>query len=63
MRCDIDAKRGSDMGMTDLQWKYFLEAFKEDIEELNEYKEEGDEERYQKKYKKLIDRMEKALKR
>ena len=39
------------MGMTDAQWKDFLEGFKEDIEELNEYTEEGEEERYQKNIK------------
>lgn len=58
-----DEKGGVRMGMTDSQWKDFLEAFKEDIEELNEYKEEGEEERYQKKYEKLMERIDKALKR
>lgn len=52
-----------DMGMTDSQWKDFIESFKEDLEELNEYKESKEEENYQKKYKRLMDRLEKSLKR
>ena len=51
------------MGMTDNQYKDFVEGIKEDLEELNEYKEAGDNERYEKKYKRLMDRLEKALKR
>lgn len=35
----------------------------EDLEELNEYKETGDETRYHKKYKRLMERLEKSLKR
>lgn len=52
-----------DMGMTDNQYKDFVEGIKEDLEELNEYKEAGDNARYDKKYKRLMDRLEKALKR
>lgn len=52
-----------EMGMTDGQWKDFVEAFKEDLEELNEYKEAKDEKSYQKKYDRLMERLEKALKR
>ena len=52
-----------DMGMTDNQYKDFVEGIKEDLEELNEYKESKDDEGYEKKYKRLMDRLEKALKR
>lgn len=52
-----------EMGMTDNQYKDFVEGIKEDLEELNEYKEAGDDVRYEKKYSRLIDRLEKALKR
>lgn len=52
-----------DMGMTDNQYKDFVEGIKEDLEELNEYKEAKDEERYNKKYQRLMDRLEKSLKR
>lgn len=51
------------MGMTDNQYKDFIEAIKEDLEELNEYKESGDETSYNKKYKRLMERLEKSLKR
>lgn len=51
------------MGMTDNQYKDFVEGIKEDLEELNEYKEAGDNERYTKKYNRLIERLEKSLKR
>lgn len=51
------------MGMTDNQYKDFVEGIKEDLEELNEYKEANDKERYDKKYKRLMERLEKALKR
>ncbi len=50
-------------GMTDNQYKDFIEAIKEDLEELNEYKESGDETRYNKKYKRIMERLEKSLKR
>ncbi len=52
-----------EMGMTDNQYKDFVEGIKEDLEELNEYKEAGDDVRYKKKYNRLMDRLEKALKR
>lgn len=52
-----------EMGMTDNQYKDFVEGIKEDLEELNEYKEAEDHERYQKKYNRLMERLEKALKR
>lgn len=52
-----------DMGMTDSQWKDFIEGFKEDLEELNEYKEQNEEEQYKKKYDRLMGRLEKSLKR
>lgn len=51
------------MGMTDNQYKDFVEAIKEDLEELNEYKEANDNERYKKKYNRLMDRLEKSLNR
>lgn len=51
------------VGMTDNQYKDFIEAIKEDLEELNEYKETGDETRYDKKYKRIMERLEKSLKR
>ena len=51
------------MGMTDNQYKDFIEGLKEDLEELNEYKEANDEERYEKKYKRVIERLERSLKR
>ena len=34
---------GEIMGMTDSQYKDFVESVKEDLEELNEYKEAGDD--------------------
>lgn len=52
-----------DMGMTDNQYKDFIEGIKEDLVELNEYKEVGDDIQYEKKYKRLIARLDKALKR
>lgn len=52
-----------EMGMTDNQYKDFIEGIKEDLEELNEYKEARDDVRYEKKYSRLMDRLEKALKR
>lgn len=52
-----------EMGMTDNQYKDFVESIKEDLEELNEYKESQEEERYQRKYARLIDRLEKSLRR
>ncbi len=52
-----------DMGMTDSQWKDFIEGFKEDLEELNEYKEQNEEAQYKKKYDRLMGRLEKSLKR
>lgn len=51
------------MGMTDNQYKDFVENFKEDLEELNEYKEANDEDGYKKKYKKVMERLERSLKR
>lgn len=51
------------MGMTDNQYKDFVEGIKEDLEELNEYKEANDNERYKKKYNRLMDRLEKSLNR
>lgn len=52
-----------EMGMTDNQYKDFVEGIKEDLEELNEYKDSGNDESYRKKYKRLMDRLDKALKR
>ena len=52
-----------DMGMTDNQYKDFVEGIKEDLEELNEYKEAGNEEMYTKKYNRFMERLEKALSR
>jgi len=40
------AGRMEKMGMTDNQYKDFIEGIKEDLEELNEYKEAGDSMRY-----------------
>ncbi len=51
------------MGMTDNQYKDFVENFKEDLEELNEYKKANDEEGYEKKYKRVMERLDKSLKR
>ncbi len=51
------------MGMTDNQYKGFIESLKEDLEELNEYKEANDEESYKKKYKRIMERLERALRR
>lgn len=59
----IDIEVMQDMGMTDSQWKDFIEGFKEDLEELNEYKEQNEEEQYKKKYDRLMGRLEKSLKR
>lgn len=52
-----------EMGMTDNQYKDFVEGIKEDLEELNEYIEAKDEERYKKKYDRLMTRLENAIKR
>ena len=52
-----------DMGMTDNQYKDFIEGLKEDLEELNEYKEANNEESYKKKYKRIMERLERALRR
>lgn len=49
--------------MADNQYKDFVEGIKEDLEELNEYKEVEGNERYDKKYKRLMDSLEKALNR
>lgn len=51
------------MGMTDNQYKDFIEGLKEDLEELNEYKEANNEESYKKKYKRIMERLERALRR
>lgn len=51
------------MGMTDSQYKDFVEAIKEDLEELNEYIEAGENERYVKKYSRIMERLEKSLNR
>lgn len=51
------------MGMTDNQYKDFIEGIKEDLEELNEYKEACDDASYGKKYGRIMERLEKALKR
>lgn len=51
------------MGMTDNQYKDFVEGIKEDLEELNEYIEANDSERYNKKYNRLMERLEKSLNR
>ncbi len=60
---DMKVEVTQDMGMTDSQWKDFIEAFREDLEELNEYKESQDEENYKKKYKRIMSRLDKSLKR
>ncbi|MDE6404836.1 MAG: hypothetical protein K2M20_04190 [Lachnospiraceae bacterium] len=51
------------VGMTDNQYKDFVEAMKEDLEELNEYKEAGDDAGYEKKYGRIMERLEKSLNR
>ena len=51
------------MGMTDSQYKDFVESVKEDLEELNEYKEAGDDAGYEKKYERIMKRFEKSLNR
>ncbi len=51
------------MGMTDNQYKDFVEGIKEDLVELNEYKESKDEDGYNKKFHRLMDRLDKALNR
>lgn len=51
------------IGMTDNQYKDFIEGLKEDLEELNEYKEANNEESYKKKYKRIMERLERALRR
>lgn len=53
----------NEMGMSDNQYKDFVEGIKEDLEELNEYREAKNEEGYEKKYKRLMERLEKALNR
>ncbi len=47
------------MGMTDSQYKDFVEAIKEDLE----YIEAGESERYVKKYNRIMERLEKSLNR
>lgn len=51
------------MGMTDNQYKDFVESIKEDLIELNEYKEAKDDAGYTQKYNRIMDRLDKALKR
>ena len=51
------------MGMTDNQYKDFVESVKEDLEELNEYTEAGDDAGYEKKYERIMKRFEKSLNR
>ena len=50
-----------EMGMTDNQWKDFLRGYKEDLEELNEYREEGNEEAFEKKIIKMLKRIQESL--
>ena len=52
---------GEIMGMTDSQYKDFVESVKEDLEELNEYKEAGDDAGYEKKYERIMKRFEKSF--
>ena len=52
-----------EMGMTDNQYKDFIEGLKEDLEELNEYKESGNDEMYKKKFNRLMTRLENSIKR
>ena len=54
---------GEIMGMTDSQYKDFVESVKEDLEELNEYIEAGDDAGYEKKYERIMKRFEKSLNR
>lgn len=51
------------VGMADNQYKDFVEAIKEDLEELNEYKEAGDDAGFAKKYGRIMERLEKSLNR
>jgi len=50
-----------EMGMTDNQWKDFLRGYKEDLEELKEYREEGNEEAFEKKITKMLKRIQESL--
>ena len=51
------------MGMTDNKYKDFVEAIKENLEELHEYKEAGDDAGFEKKYGRIMERLEKSLNR
>jgi len=50
-----------EMGMTDNQWKDFLRGYKEDLEELKEYKDEGDDKGFEKKIQKMLKRIQESL--
>lgn len=50
-----------DMGMTDNQWKDFLRGYKEDLEELREHKEEGNEKAFNRKMEKMLKRIQESL--
>ena len=50
-----------EMGMTDNQWKDFLRGYKEDLEELREYQEEGNEREFERKMSKMLKRIQESL--
>ncbi|MEE0420342.1 MAG: hypothetical protein UDG86_09900 [Lachnospiraceae bacterium] len=50
-----------EMGMTDNQWKDFLRGYKEDLEELQEYEEEGNKKAFEKKMQRMLKRIQESL--
>jgi len=50
-----------EMGMTDNQWKDFLRGYKEDLEELKEYQDEGNNIAFEKKITKMLKRIQESL--
>ncbi|MCI8647685.1 MAG: hypothetical protein HFE76_13040 [Firmicutes bacterium] len=52
-----------DMGMTDNQWKDFLRGYKDDLEELQEYHNDKNEDAFSKKMEKMLKRLQESLER
>ena len=50
-----------EMGMTDNQWKDFLRGYKDDLEELKEYREDGNNEAFDRKMARMLKRIQESL--
>ena len=50
-----------EMGMTDNQWKSFLRVFKDDLEELKEYQEDGKSEAFEKKINRMLKHLQESI--